>query len=99
MVSTLVPPLQWISQAVVYFFGAMCSGYMLQNEIKQQRHSDVSFTTRYFKFLSIVCISLGLTYHILLIMSYVPGLCTIMRLLGLISWISQNLSLGFYQLY
>jgi len=92
-------PLRWIPGLMVYFIFGIIAFIILRNELLKRKQSHVTFTTTWFKLLSITCIISCFLYEICGVIMFIPGFCVFSGYFISISFNIVVLAMGFYQLH
>ena len=91
-------PTEWISCGIMEVICLSIGFIFLYFEIKQRFYGDVSFRNKWFKYLSLSCITSGFLMSVFRIFQQIPGLCIFGRFAKHICSLMQFGSIGSYQL-
>ena len=92
-------PSRWIIECVCDLISTIINFCILHSELKQRRKTGVTFTTRWFKLLSISCIISGFLQQLFSLLVYMPILCIFVGFISLTCWGTQLVFMGYYQLF
>ena len=88
-------PWQWITKLVIFSIFTIIQFFILKSEIKRRQ----TFSTKWFKLLSLICIASGFIGLLFLSLQFIPILCVVCRYIGYIIVGIQAAAMGFYQLH
>ena len=92
-------PTQWIVVGVIFIAFSTLSFIVLRSEIQKRKKATTKFTTKWFKWFSITCITSGFLMQLFYTLIYIPWFCTIAAYLGVVSSYVQGISMTYYQLF
>ena len=94
-----VPVATWIPYVIIDVIAIFFGFIILRCEIQKRRQLRVKFTTKWFKFFSIACISCSFMMGVFAPLQFIPGLCIFSHYLFLVSFGTAGLFMGLYQLH
>ena len=87
-----------MGSCLIFFSATIITFIILKTELKTRKNSSITFTTKWLKSFSILCIISSFLSPLLFLVAYIPGLCFFLACPALISILIAILSMGFYQL-